>query len=298
MKNRSLFCRVFAGLIAVLLFTVSFSSFTHAADQTVESITLSPVSKRYKLDAGQTIQDKITIVNDGKTAYDFIVYARPYAVQNDTYDPVFTATTGNADAYQWVQFDQIRYRLEPGVTTTVPYTVRVPKNAAPGGHYGVLFAETQPVTNDTTSVARKKRVGSIIYATVNGTYQMGGKALGSTVPFLQFRAPLIASTSVKNTGNSDFVDTVKFTVSDLFGTVKYQEEKDHPVLPQTTRKIDLQWSQSAWFGLFKTKVESTVLGKTTVDNGFVLMSPRWLLIVILIVVIGGIIYGIFRRTRK
>lgn len=264
-----------------------------------ESITLSPVNKRYQLDAGATKQDQMTIINDGKIGYDFIVYARPYGVTGETYNPTFTTTSSNADAYKWVQFEKSTYHLEPNQTVVVNFTVRVPANAAPGGHYGVLFAETQPsATPDATSVARKKRVGSILYATVKGTYQMGGESLGHSLSFLQFRTPdstLKASSTIKNTGNADFIDAITFRVKDVFGNVKYEQAKESPVLPGTTRVIPLEWTNAPWFGLYNVEINSSFLDKQTKHSGYVLLTPPWLLGVFAVVIIGAVIYVARRR---
>jgi len=288
-----------AGLF-IALFAVVTVAPVNAAETTDEreSIALSPVNKRYEINAGEAREDKFTVINDGNIAFDFVVYTRPYSVTNEKYDPSFTETQGNADAYKWVSFDQARYQLEPGKSIEIPYTMRVPSNAAPGGHFGVVFVETQPKDGGQSAVVRKKRVGMILYATVNGTYQIGGEKLGTSIPFLQHRSPLSATTRVKNTGNADFVVTSTLTVKDIFGNAKHQQKKENAVLPSTTRAIPLEWTNSPWFGLFNVEVTSQFLDKKQTDSGLVLLVPRWLLAVIALVVIGAVIYGIARRRKK
>lgn len=290
------------GLFAVILLAFSFvmmgTSVSAQTDDDLESITLSPVNKRYKIDAGSTQTDELTILNDGSTAYDFIVYGRPYSVSNEQYEPDFVQTPSNADAYKWVQFQQTKWRIEPGQTVKIPYTLRVPADATPGGHYGVIFAETQPPQASSTSVIRKKRVGSILYATVNGTFTTGGQTLGTDIPFLQFRSPLKANTTIENTGNSDFEATLNYKVSDVFGNVKYEEQKLYAVLPQTTRKMTLEWRDSPWFGLYKVSLSSKYLDKDETNDSFVLMIPRWMLITTVVVIIGGGVYVALRRRHR
>jgi hypothetical protein len=284
--------------MVALLFAVSGQS-ARAASGDIESITMSPVSEHYKLSAGDTKSGELTIINDGKTDYNFIVYSRPYSVQNANYDPDFVDTKPNTDAYQWVQFPKVSYFLKAGQSTTVPFVLRVPETAAPGGHYGVMFAETQPTGEQKAgSVLRKKRVGAIIYATVKGVYTLAGNLSGTSIPFLQFRSPITASSTVVNTGNTDFSDKVTYKVSDTFNRLKYQVQKDYDVLPQTTRKIPLEWPDSPWFGLYKVEVTNSFLGKTDTHSGYVLIVPRWILAVILLVIIGGVVYAVLRRRRR
>lgn len=289
-----------SGLIAALMFVFAITPLARAADSTPrESITLSPIKQRYALDAGSTKTDELTVVNDGETGYDFIVYARPYSVHNETYDnPDFTAQTPTTDVYKWVQVSQAKYHVNAGQTVKVPYTIRVPQNAAPGGHYSVLFAETQPTdTSGGNSVVRKKRVGMIIYATINGQFQMGGHSLGTSIPFLQFHAPLTASSRVKNTGNSDFVVSSTYRITDLFGGEKYRVDKDYVVLPQTTRLMTFAWDDAPWFGLFKAELKMSFLDQNSTTTKFVLLVPRWLLIVLAVTAAGGVIYALLRRKR-
>ncbi len=268
------------------------------AEELRESIALSPVSKSYNKSAGDTYRDSLTIINDGTVAYDFLMYGRPYSVQDSSYHPNFTETPSNADAYRWVQFDKTLYHLEAGQSVTVDYTVRVPASAAPGGHYGVLFAETQPAETTGDSVVRKKRVGTILYATIKGDYQIGGQVVGTSIPFLQHRPPLAATTSVKNTGNTDFTDTVTYTVSDIFGNQKHQVQKVYPVLPQTTRDISLTWDSAPWFGLYRAGVQHVYLDKTVSTEGFVLIAPIWLMIISGAGLTGGILYAGIRYKKR
>ena len=293
-------------IIAVSLFAASFvvpigSAAAQSTD--TESITLSPVSKKYTLDAGQTVEESMTVVNDGQTDYDFVVYSRPYSMPSgeSNYDsPNFTQTTMNADAYSWVQLKQSKFRLKAGESTKVDYTIRVPANATPGGHYGVIFAETQPAedTNAGNAVIRKKRVGSIIYATVNGDYKTSGEIVGSAIPFWQPQPPLKITGTVKNDGNVDFTNATKFEVKDIFGNVKYSIEKDFVVLPDTTRNMTFEWTESPWFGLFKVELTQKSLDKTTDDGGYVLILPRYLPVLFAVFILGGGGYALFRRKKR
>jgi hypothetical protein len=271
----------------------------HAASDLQESITLSPVSQDYKIDAGKEVSDELTVINDGKLAYDFIVYSRPYSVQSEQYDPDFTKVKSNTDVYQWVRLPQTKYHIEPNQTIKVPYTLSVPSTAAPGGHYGVIFAETQPVPQTSgNSVVRKKRVGTIIYANVNGSYINKGEFVDSSIPFWQLQPPMNAYVRVKNTGNSDFRDNVRYVVKDVFGNVKYDASKAFPVLPQTTRKITLSWDKSPWFGLFKVEISQKFLDKEQTTSGYVLMMPRFLPVVLLVLILIGGGYGLYHRRKK
>lgn len=297
--------RLVLSIIALAMFVLPVLPTSGAAAQTTapsrESITLSPTSKKYLVDAGKSVSGELTVVNDGAVGYDFIIYARPYSiVGNDYTNPSFTKVNQYADLYGWVQFPQTRYHIDAGATLKLPYTINVPQGAGPGGHYGVIFAETQPSegADEANAVIRKKRVGSILYVTVNGQYRDEGTAISTDIPFWQFQPPLHTTTTVKNTGNTDFADTTRLTVRDIFGNKKYEAIKDYQVLPETTRVIALDWDKAPWFGFYKVEVGQKFLDTSTTSEGYVLMMPRYMPIALLVIIIIGVIFYARSRRRK
>lgn len=291
-----IFRRVAIGIIGLMVALPYTNGVARAVDP-LESITLSPTSKTYKVDAGQTFDDSITILNDGQTAYDFIVYTAPYSVESGSYGPDFTNEKANSDAYKWVQFAKTTWHVEPRQTVVVPYTVHVTENTSPGGHYGVIFAETQPQLNS-ASLARKKRVGCIMYATVSGDVHLAGDVEKISMPWFQTTAPLKSQASVRNTGNSDFLTTVDYEVSDIFGSAKYSLKNDYEVLPSTTRDITVGWDNAPWFGLYKAKMSVKVLDHTTTAETFILIMPTWLLLLVGVMVVSGGVYALRRASQK
>lgn len=282
--------------MSLLIFGGSTVAAQEGEPSQVESITMSPVGERLEVQPGQVVTKELTIVNDGQLPYEFIVYSRPYSIQNEQYDPDFTATPTNADAYKWVRFGQTKYSIKAGETIKVPYTINIPADALPGGHYGVVFAETQPAMQEgQNAVARKKRVGAILYVTVAGEFTRAGQPLSVTVPFWQNEAPLHATIRSKNSGTTDFRTTMTMTVRDVFGNVKFKESKEYPLLPQTVREMRLEWAGAPWFGLFKVEVSQKLLEKEMEQNTYVLMMPRFLPIVAAVFIVLGVGYAVYRR---
>lgn len=286
--------------IAILSVTSLFVLGSHSAfaADSIESITLSPSNKSYTVDKGQLVNDTITVLNDGDTPYSFTVYAAPYSVKDQAYTPDFITSAPRGDAYTWIQFSQTTWQLEPHQKVSIPFTMRVSATAAPGGHYGVIFAEVQPGgVSGGTSLSRKKRVGCIMYVTVNGDLKMTGHLSDTSIPWFQPSAPLHTSVSITNTGNGDFPADVSLKVSDLFGNVKYQSQNQYPILPDTTRKIDIDWRDSPWIGVYREEITTTFLGATEVKSGYVLILPRWMVFVILLVGLVYVADALHRRKK-
>lgn len=303
MKHLFLSNKHYLALIAALFITIGVVAPTASAvaqgEESSERITLSPSSTELKVEAGKTAQGSMRVINNGDIAYGFSVYARPYSVKNEQYEPNFTTQQTNTDVYTWVQFEQTSYQIQPGETIEVPYTLRVPAGAAPGGHYGVLFAETDEQVLSGTGVARKKRVGNLLYVTVDGTYKTSGELKEFILPFWQTNAPLVSSVRVANTGNADFDAAVSTVAKDLFGRTKFSYKGDPIVLPGTTRLVEMKWEDAPNFGIFHVEQSVRFLDKTHRNSGYVLMAPKWAPVVIIVIVAAGAAYALLRhRTTR
>ncbi len=135
----------------------------------------------------------------------------------------------------------------------------------------------------------------ILYATVNGDFRLGGEVLEQSVPFFQFTAPLVMHTTVKNTGNADFLVKMHTEISDIFGSKKFSIDKEYPVLPDTLRKMVVEWKQAPTFGLFKAVTTSDYLTMSKTSSQYVLMAPIWVYLILAIAVMAAILY--FARMR-
>lgn len=295
MKKFSLTLRLIAVMLSALASAFSPYSPAHAIEG--ESIVMSPTSKPYKLDAGMTRKDSFIILNDGTSRYTFKVYASPYFVKNSAYEADFETKAPNADAYQWVTFDQKRYELKPGEKVEVSYTVSVPRDAAPGGHYGVLFAETEVDPAKTSQIGRQKRVGMIIYATVNGDYIQQGRQIEVRVDPIQIGYPLSGMMTVENTGNTDFTMKKTLQIKNIFGSTVYDKTLEHIILPKTTRDLPLTWENGAWLGWYNVHTESVILGKSVTYDQLVFIAPAWFIIAAG-AVFAGAGYMLWQRFRR
>ncbi|NCU30659.1 hypothetical protein EOM57_02535 [Candidatus Saccharibacteria bacterium] len=267
-------------------------------DQKRESITMSPVSKRLTLDAGSSQKESFKILNDGVVDYDFIVYTSPYYVEGLSYETNFESKRPNADADKWVEFEKTRYRIRAGETMEVNFTINVPEGAAPGGHYGVIFAESQAdlaVTGG--NIGRNKRIGMPLYLTVNGSYRLGGSIDDITTLPIQSQPPIHSNVRVNNTGNADFMASTTYIVKDIFGGTKDTIQEELIVLPDTTRDIKLQWTRSPSFGLWRVEAEVSILDQKKQSSSLVLIAPTWAYILIVILILSGAGYLFIRKRR-
>lgn len=270
-KFTGLLCLIIAAFTLIL--TPFQLAFAQTSSEVEESITLSPAISKPVADSGTVLKGSLTVINNGQTEYQFLAYARPFSVSTESYDPNYTEVNERTEAYQWVQFAKTNIRLAPGERVEVPYTVTIPEKAKSGGHYAVLFAETQPKQAEGTQVTRKKRVGSLLYITVNGELINSGLLVGWDAKVWQKSTPVEAAMRIKNDGNVHFQVNSQVTFRNIFNKPRLQLNQEQFVLPGTTRKIMATMENAPIIGIYRVGGTVSFLDKKE------LLPSKWIVLV-------------------
>lgn len=289
-----IFCVV---LVFALGLVLAAPQSTKAAATTNEGITMSPVSKHYDLQPGESTDDTLLLINQGKTDYDLVVYAQGYDVSDETYSAItdnFTSTL--ADVGNWVTFKSTTYHLKAGDNVTVPYTVTVPAKATSGAHTGAIYAQIQPEQKG--GLQLKKSVGLVLYANVGGEAKTEGRVDTVSIPFYQYKLPLMTSARFLNTGTAYYVASESVVINDLFGNKIAEDSRDFTVLPGRPRRVDISFAALSMVGIYNVQVTTKVLDKEDVFSGYVLMLPYWLIVSALLALILLIIVVRHRKKQR
>lgn len=269
---------------------------THAA----QAITITPTSIDKTINPGQTITGQTQVLNQADSPFDFKVYAAPYSVTGEEYDPSFTPIPGATDVTSWIKLKAAKTRLEPFSVSTLDYSIAVPADAKPGGYYAVIFAETESKVEG-TGVTTQKRVGTVVYIKVAGDTIERGKVITWAVPWLQV-PNLTQILRIENTGSAHFGATIKTSVKDLFGSTKLSYAQKRNVLPEKVRKVEIVWEKTPAFGVFKVDGSVEILGNTTqLDSKYVLVISqpirRGILVVLGIMIVATLGRQLYKRRK-
>jgi hypothetical protein len=289
--------------VSLCLLVVALMSATPTLAQTASQddlqLTLSPTSTRLEVSPGDSYDGTFTIFNSGKKQLNFKVYAAPYQVKNENYDPIFSNDTARTQISRWVHFNQINYSIEPGKQADVHYQVRVPESIPDGGQYAAMFAETEGQAQG--SITSIKRVGMLLYAHAKGTTIDKGSSEVIPISFWNSAPRFEITQKITNAGNTDFEGTTSLHVKDIFGNEKHSSNKTSVVLPETTRRMSMEWKDVPPLGIFTVTSKATVLGKTVETSKLVLFAtPTALFAVIALfaLIIAGGIYAVKKRRKK
>ncbi len=287
----------FASLLTAIFFMHSVA--VGAATQS-QSIAVTPSSVDLALAPGESATKALTVVNQGSDAFVLDMSAAPYSVRGEDYDPQYTSLPGALDPSKWVTFisPTAQVRVEPTKLREVTYTVSIPASAKPGGYVLALFATTTPDPVPASVVAHN-RVAIMQYITVKGTVEQGGHASAQPYSFISWDGTVTMPYRVKNTGEGYFIAKVSAVVKTLWGSEVARISEERYVLPQTQRRMVLDWQAQTAFGIYRVEQSADYLGRTE------RLPTQWLLVIhpivllgLALLIVGGVMLVAFRTKSR
>lgn len=259
------------------------------------SITLSPTKDRLNLTPGEVYYGKFNIYNTGTEDFDFFVYAKPYRVIDEGYNPDFETELAHTQISRWVSFEEEEFFLKPNESVEVSYKIEVPEDVPAGGQYAAIFAETKTSDTEQAGLVASKRVGLLLYARLEGDTRESGDQVSSNIRGFYFAPPLKVSTLIENTGNVDFQARHTIGVESWFGGKEvYKDTKNYDVMPDTKRQIISTWEETPNFGFYKVSQTIEMLGETYTDTKNVLVLPLYMIVIFIVAI--AIIVTIITRS--
>ena len=289
----------------MLMLTGLFISMPAAyADEVPEyRLQVSPARLDLELKPGETTTAKFKIQNTGSKAFDYIVLAAPYSVDDENYGANVEKETAYTDLAKWITFSQDKGNIEADKEQEITVTATVPKDVPAGGQYAsILVRMDLPASgSDESGVDISQQVGILTYSSVDGKTRKEGKILENKVPSFMFAPPISATALVENTGNVHVDAEYILQVSNFFGGEEVYSNEESPevrtVLPETRRLNTISWDGAPHLGIFKVKQTVKFLGETKTTEKLVFICPIWLLFIIL-AIIFLIIFLIVNRAIK
>jgi len=265
---------------------------------------MSPGSSEHALlQAGSTQTGSFTVYNTGDTTLDITVRTTDLCV-NEAYNFTFEGCTvaTSTTMRQWITATAEETTLAPGAQTRVNYSINVPATGLPGGsqHAGITVSF---MGDDGDGLAMEYRLGYRMFAFNPVGARIDADLISTRVDRLQFQRPLSARANVRNNGNIDFFAKTTMTVSSLSGREVHSEERNHVVMPETTRTIESGWEGSPHLGIFRVRyevvleaIEGQLLETRTIERVVIIM-PLFLFVLIL-VILAALVVFLVMRIRK
>jgi hypothetical protein len=165
------------------------------------------------LPPGAVIERRVEVSNSTTTSHHVSLYSGSATIQDGTF--VGDADRTSNELSQWTSVGPGEIELAAGEKLTATITITVPRDAAPGEQYGVVWAEARSDAAAGGGVAQVSRVGIRLYVSVGAG---GAPAPDFTVESLTAARsaegkPMVTAT-VRNTGGRALDLTGRLVLSD------------------------------------------------------------------------------------
>ena len=213
----------------------------------VFALTVLPARVEITGDPGATLQGEIELFNEQEGAKTFFTSFENFEPSGDSGVPYFIgAKEGLAT---WIRSDD-KVVLASGKRTIVPYSITIPANAEPGGHFAAIFFGSQdPSAQGGGQVSVGGKVGVLMLLRVAGEVEESGGLLEFIAKGKQrfFSAlPVTFAYRLNNTGGDRVVplgeikikNTVRMTAATLLAN-----KNEGSALPGSIRKFEVVWGE-------------------------------------------------------
>lgn len=253
--------------IFIISFFVLFGAINALAADNTAGLIVSPPTTEKEVKAGDKFQGNIKITNpNATTELSVNISVEDFAASGEDGQQTFIEPSSNDSNYslgKWITTEE-KVDLKANESREISYTITVPENAEPGGHYGVIFFS--PSIKDTDNsvgsngVVAVPKVGALFLLTVPGDIKNDGKI----IEFSADKKLYIESTNIvnfltrfQNLGTNHVKPQGNIVIKNVFGkqVANLQvNEKSGNVLPESIRKFENEWQKKWGFGPYRAEL--------------------------------------------
>lgn len=288
--------------LASLFLVFGQGSSVYADEQPEYRLQVSPATLSLDLEPGKITTASFQVQNTGTKSFRFKVEVSPYSVVDEAYTADYESASAYTDLEKWVTFSREEGEVQPGGSEEVAVTVTVPKDVPAGGQYASVMVSMvdEGVEGDGMAISMTKRIGIVMYSTVEGNTRKEGKVVENKIASFRFQPPIAATSLIENTGNVHATATYTLQVFPLFSSEEVYSNEDEPekrtILPETKRYNEVAWEGAPALGIFKVRQTIDFLGQQSVTEKIVFLCPIWFLFIILLLIFA-IVFWIVSRVR-
>ena len=269
---------------------------------TGQALEIGPPVLTLAGDPGQTVQAKINLRDVSPNKLVVTNEINDFVAAGEDGTPKILLDKNETSPYSiksWIS-PLPKFTLVPRQIQTLTVTIKIPKNAAPGGYYGVIRFTGTPPELEGTGVSLSASLGSLVLLKVNGdakeqvSIEEFYTSTKGKKKWLFESAPIEFTERVKNSGTIHEQPTGQITVTDMFGKTVATVNVNQPprnILPGSIRKFEQPLDSSALgnkflFGKYTAKLDLSY------GNSVETISSTVEFWVIPYTLIGGIIIGL------
>lgn len=256
-------------ILLALILLAPVAVFAQGAES--QTLSVSPTLFEMQASRGQTWVSQLRVIN----VNDYPITVYPQAVNfaplgedgRGDLIPVFEAETQGQTLAEWITVPTDPIVIQPQATAEVQLQVKVPEDAAPGGHYAAVLVGTKPPTDgsDLSQVQTAQFVTSLFFVRVAGeVFESGDIREFSTEKGIVQKPEAALYMRFENTGNVHVQPQGDIKIFNMWGKERGFIPINHQthfgnVLPQSIRKFSFTWKgDTAIYDIGRYKAVATL----------------------------------------
>lgn len=212
--------------------------------KSADALTLTPGRFEIRGNPGETITEEMLLINEGAQVEAYYASFSNFEAQGESGSPAFVEPKSGLGT--WITTPVSSVSLEPKQQKIVPFTITIPPDAEPGGHFAVIFWGTSPA-GGSGQVSVGAKTGVLVLLSVNGDVKEEAGLLTFNTAGNQFfhnTLPVSLEYRFRNDGGDRIKPQGKITIRNtVFLPAEYLDANpaEGNVLPNSTRKITVDW---------------------------------------------------------
>lgn len=241
--------KINALFVFVLLLGVPFLSFAQESSLT---LSVSPTIFDMTANPGQVWQSNVRIINTNPYDLNLFIDVADFVPKGESGVPRFiplTESTNSASLAHWISAPQTL--LVPAEKTLeLPFTITLPADAPPGGHFAALMISTKPngKTEGVSAVQTSQVITSLIFLRVSGDVTENSTVRSfRTTDYILSKPEATFELRIENKGNVHVQPQGEISIYNMWGQERgtitvNQQTLFGNVLPNSVRKYSFTWS--------------------------------------------------------
>lgn len=232
--------------IFIIGFLLSISLFLPTSS--LLALTVSPAKIEITGDPGKTINGEFELFNEQQDVKTFYSSFENFEPSGESGTPHFIGTEDGLATWITTGAQSI---LKSGERKKIPFSISIPQNAEPGGHFAAIFWGTQQVSGKGGGqVSIGGKLGILVLLTVSGQVEEGGGLLefgGKDGKKFFSSLPIYFNYRFNNTGGNRVVPRGEVAIKNTFwftSATFLANEKEGSALQGSTRKFETVWQYS------------------------------------------------------
>jgi hypothetical protein len=215
------------------------------------SLSVSPTIFDMSANPGQEWTSSVRVINPNPNELTVFAEVVNFSPDGEAGQGRFLPLDDNSDGStlaEWISVTSEEIVIPPEQTEEVPFTIQVPENAAPGGHFAAVLIGTRPPKGEQTQVATSQIVTTLLFLRVTGEVVESGSIRSFRAESTVFERPEVGfELRFENDGNVHILPQGEIEIFNMWGQTRgvipiNRSNLFGNVLPESVRKYRFTWS--------------------------------------------------------